>query len=88
MKIETIEITKENMMDVVSDSDVYVITYQQHWNEHRMNPIKEVSIEDILKEENAIIRITDQSKGGVLTGFSFSFRDIYILLYEKQTNTF
>ena len=84
MQIEKIEITKENMMDVVSDSDVYVITYQQHWNEHRMNPIKEVSIEDILKEENAIIRITDQSKGGVLTGFSFSFRDIYILIYEKR----
>ena len=59
MQIEKIELTKENMMDIVRDNNMYVITYKPNWNEHRMNPIKEVSIEDILKEENAIIRITD-----------------------------
>ena len=84
MKIETIELTKENMMDVVSDDSVYVIVHKSHWNEHRMNPIREISFEDILSEENVVIRITDQSEGGVLTGFSFSFRDIFILLYEKR----
>ena len=85
MKIETIELTKENMMDVVSDDSVYVIVHKSHWNEHRMNPIREISFEDILSEENVIIRITDQSKREALNqDLSFSFRDIYIFLYEKR----
>ena len=59
MKVETIELTKENMMDVVSDDSVYVIVHKSNWNEHRMNPIREISFEDILSEENVVIRITD-----------------------------
>ena len=59
MKIETIELRKENMMDVVSDDSVYVIVHNSRWNDHRMNPIREISFGDILSEENVVIRITD-----------------------------
>lgn len=58
MKIEKVIVTKENLMDILMDEQVFVILSNRLWNGYRMEPIKETTVTDILSSENAVIRIT------------------------------
>ena len=58
MKIEKVIVTKENLMDILTDEQVFVILSNRLWNGYRMEPIKETTVIDILSSENAVIRIT------------------------------
>ena len=57
MKIEKVIVTKENLMDILMDEQVFVILSNRLWNGYRMEPIKETTVTDILSSENAVIRI-------------------------------
>lgn len=57
MTIEKVILTKENLMDVCKDSQVYVINESMS-GEFRMHPISETNISVILSGNNEIIRIT------------------------------
>ena len=59
MQIEKIEVTKENLMDILMDEQVFVISHEHLWNRYGMRPVKEATVADILSSENAVIRITD-----------------------------
>ena len=59
MQIEKIELTKDNLMDILMNEQVFVITHERFLSGYVMRPVKEATAADILSSENAVIRITD-----------------------------
>ena len=61
MKIEKIEVTNKNLMDIIRDDSMFIIKKDKHWNEgYKMKPVKEGEISDLLSEDCAIIQITEE----------------------------
>lgn len=59
MDIKTLEVTKENLMEILTDPNVYVIKECGLSGErYRMLEIKETDVGDVLNPRNSIIRIT------------------------------
>lgn len=60
MKIDRLTITGMNMMDILTDKEVYVIHESAflHPDECYMEPIRECKIEDLLSDNVVVIKIT------------------------------
>ena len=59
MCIKNVEVTTENLMELIADPDIYVIKEGFFGNGYRMCPIKEANISDILSKNVAIIRVVE-----------------------------
>ena len=58
MGIEELKVTNKNIMDILTDDNVYVIR-RTFCGEYRMNPISESDVKTVLSEEVKIVRITN-----------------------------
>ena len=58
MKITQIEVTKENLYDVITDENMYLVT-EVTWSEgsYKMEKIRNSDIESLLSKENIVIKI-------------------------------
>ena len=56
MQFERIELTPENLMEVLTDKRVYVI-YKTYSGEFRMQPIKETEVKELLSGKCIVCRI-------------------------------
>lgn len=59
MKIKTVTVTSENVMDVITNPKVFVI--RQGWlnRDYVMRPIKEADVKDLFASDVAIIEIVE-----------------------------
>ena len=61
MKITVIEVTKENMIDIVTDDSVYVI--KDHYiqkGQFMMEHIKKAKVNDLLSDDVLVVRVTKE----------------------------
>ena len=61
MKLSVINVTANNLAEIVVDDSMYVITKGGFLSkgEYRMRPVKEVTVEDLISEETIIVRLSE-----------------------------
>lgn len=57
--IEPLTLTRNNIMELMTDKGVYVIKPTLCGDEYRMVKVDECSVGDLLSEKNSVIRITE-----------------------------
>ena len=61
MNISIIEVTKENMMNIVTDDSVYVIKRDLLKKDRFvMKPVKGANVEDLMSDKAVIIKIAEE----------------------------
>lgn len=59
MEIKKLEVTNENLFDILTDDSVYVIR-RIYNSECRMTKISETEVKDVLSNETIVVRITNE----------------------------
>ena len=61
MNIIAIKVTKGNLMDIINDESVYVISHDWfHKDTFTMKPIKKADVGDLLSDKTLVVKITNE----------------------------